>query len=82
MALDSSNHRHKTIGKHLKANTMQRIKEILSDESDEKFPIFISGSKKPEVVKTVACGNILSMMKLCMTEIVAVRFVSLCHRNF
>jgi len=60
VAFESSTHRHKAISKHLKPNTIEKVKEVLSDESDADYPVFRTGAtskNKPDYVKTVAVGK-------------------------
>jgi hypothetical protein len=56
IAWESSLSRHKAIGKHLKPNSLERIKEILSDQSDPQYSIYRVGGK-PDYCKTVAVGK-------------------------
>ncbi|CAL8135580.1 unnamed protein product [Orchesella dallaii] len=55
VGMESSTHRHKTIGRHLIPTSMEEVKVILSDQSDNEYPIFRCG-KKQDYVKTVAVG--------------------------
>lgn len=57
VGMESSTHRHKTIGRHLPPNNVSKIKSILSDQSDPEYPVFRQG-KKQDFVKTVAVGKI------------------------
>ncbi|ODN00693.1 hypothetical protein Ocin01_05995 [Orchesella cincta] len=53
--MESSVHRHKAIGRHLTPTNIDKVKEILSDQSDNEYPVFRCG-KKQDYVKTVAVG--------------------------
>lgn len=56
VGMESSTRRHKAIGRHLSPTNIEQIKGILSDQTDETYPVFRCGNKE-DYVKTVAVGK-------------------------
>jgi hypothetical protein len=49
-------HRHEAIQRHPKPETVEIVKNILSDRSDPTFAVFRLGDKEPDLTVTVAVG--------------------------